>query len=97
MAVVQTLLKPMRTVGSEMSEFIRALVRDLPVQWQLFSVLAVFGLFVLLLFLACGLRIPFLLAIEPSRPPRNVSTGQRWPLQEGSNPFRGTGKTLEFF
>ena len=75
MAVVQTLLKPMRTVGMEISEFIRALVKDLPVQWQMFSVVIVFSLFTLVLFLFCGysLRIPFLLAIEPSRHSDKVS------------------------
>ena len=75
MAVVQTLLKPMRTVGTEMSEFIRALLKDLPVQWQMVSMVLVFSLFTLVLFLFCGysIRIPFLLAIEPSRYSDKVS------------------------
>ncbi|KAK7495012.1 hypothetical protein BaRGS_00013652 [Batillaria attramentaria] len=67
-AVVQTLLKPMRTVGTELSEFMRALVRDLPVQWQFFTVTIVFAFVFLAMFLSCGyrVRIPFLLAIEPT-------------------------------
>jgi hypothetical protein len=71
-AAVQTVLKPMRTVGTEFSEFLRALLKDLPVQWQWVSVIAVFGFFVLILFLTCGyrFRVPFLLDIEPARHPQ---------------------------
>lgn len=67
--VVQTILKPMRTIGTEMSEFMRALVKDLPVQWQLYTVILFFTFTALAMFLCCGyrLRVPFLLAIEPSR------------------------------
>ncbi|KAK7099759.1 chloride channel CLIC-like protein 1 [Littorina saxatilis] len=68
-AVVQTVLKPMRTIGTEISEFIRALIKDLPVQWQFVTIVIVFVFIFLALFLSCGygFRIPFLLAIEPSR------------------------------
>ena len=73
-AVVQSLLKPMHTVGMEMSEFLRALVKDLPVQWQLPYVLIAFGIIILVLFLSFGYRLrTFFLAIEPSHRSDGVS------------------------
>ncbi|XP_076440373.1 uncharacterized protein LOC143279921 [Babylonia areolata] len=74
-ALVQTMLKPLRIVGTEISEFLRALVKDLPVQWQMVSVIMVCAFLVLILFLACGyrVRVPFLLAIEPSPLERSPS------------------------
>ena len=76
-AVVQTVLKPMRTVGTEISEFLRALVKDLPVQWQMVTVVIVFSFFALVLLLTCGYRvkIPFLLAIESTSTLEQVSIG----------------------
>ena len=76
-AVVQTVLKPMRTVGTEISEFLRAVVKDLPVQWQMVTVVIVFSFFALVLLLTCGYRvkIPFLLAIESTSTLEQVSIG----------------------
>ncbi|KAL8621666.1 hypothetical protein ACOMHN_024637 [Nucella lapillus] len=70
--VVQTLVKPLHIVGAAISEFVRALVKDLPVQWQLITLAIVCTFLVLVLFVASRyrLRIPFFLAIEPSHDSR---------------------------
>lgn len=73
-ALVQTLMKPLRTVGSEFSEFMRALLKDLPVQWQLVSVIVLCVFITLILLLTCGyrFRVPFLLIIEPAHNAQNT-------------------------
>ncbi|PVD35768.1 hypothetical protein C0Q70_02731 [Pomacea canaliculata] len=67
-AVVQTLLKPLRTIGTEVSQFLRAVLKDLPVQWQFGTILILIILFVITLLVCCNyrIRVPFLLAIEPA-------------------------------
>ena len=67
-AVVQTVLKPLRIVGTEFSEFLKALVKDLPVQWQLISLISFTGIFAFVMMCAKGYRlnIPFIVCIEPS-------------------------------
>ena len=67
-ALVKTLITPLEIVGTGVKRFLIGLLKDLPLQFQIYLMTFLGVVTVIAPFVACGyrIRIPFLLSIEPS-------------------------------